>query len=147
MGHWMRVRNRSMEPTLSHNDIIFAKKWESDDTLIRDAIVVLRLSDKFGGLSVKRVVALPGDHVNVESGTVRINGQPLGDKYLSGLPKTRGLERLDCIVPVSHIFVLGDYRNYHHTIDSRKYGPIAFSKISGIVILRLWPFKIWRKHR
>jgi len=147
MGHWMRVRNRSMEPTLSHNDIIFAKKWEPDDTLIRDAIVVLRLSDKFGGLSVKRVVALPGDHVNVESGTVRINGQPLGDKYLSGLPKTRGLERLDCIVPVSHIFVLGDYRNYQHTIDSRKYGPIALSKIAGIVILRLWPFKIWRNHR
>ena len=82
MGHWMRVRNRSMEPTLSPNDIIFAKKWTADDTLIRDEIVVLRLSDKFGGLSVKRVVALPGDHVNVESGTVRINGQPLGDKYL-----------------------------------------------------------------
>ena len=147
MGYWMRVRNRSMEPTLSHNDIIFAKKWESNDTLIRDDIVVLRLSDEFGGLSVKRVVALPGDHVNVESGTMRINGQRLDGKYISGLPKTRGLERLDCIVPVSHIFVLGDYRNYQHTIDSRKYGPIALSEITGIVILRLWPFKIWRNHR
>ena len=136
-----------MEPTLSHNDIIFAKKWESNDTLIRDDIVVLRLSDEFGGLSVKRVVALPGDHVNVESGTMRINGQRLDSKYISGLPKTRGLERLDCIVPVSHIFVLGDYRNYQHTIDSRKYGPIALSEITGIVILRLWPFKIWRNHR
>ena len=136
-----------MEPTLSHDDIIYARNWAPSSILTRDEIVVLRLSEEFGGLSVKRVVALPGDHVNVESGTVRINGQPLGDKYLSGLPKTRGLERLDCIIPVSHIFVLGDYRNYQHTIDSRKYGPIALSKIKGIVILRLWPFKIWRNHR
>ena len=65
MGYWMRVRNRSMEPTLSHNDIIFAKKRTADDTLIRDEIVVLRLSDKFGGLSVKRVVALPGYRLKV----------------------------------------------------------------------------------
>ncbi len=143
----MRVRNRSMEPTLCNNDVIYVKKWEPGGILVRDEIVVLRPSDEFGGLSVKRVVALPGDHVNVESGTVRINGQLLGDKYLSGLPKTRGLERLDFIVPENHTFVLGDYRNYHHTIDSRKYGSIAFSKITGIVILRLWPFKIWRNRR
>lgn len=136
-----------MEPTLSHDDIIYARNWAPSSILTRDEIVVLRLSDEFGGLSVKRVVALPGDHVNVESGTVRVNGQPLDDNYLSGLPKTRGLEKLDCIVPVNHAFVLGDYRNYHHAIDSRKYGSIDFSKIMGIVILRLWPFKIWRKHR
>lgn len=89
---------------------------------------------------IKRVIGLPGDHVEIKDGGVYINGEKLEEDYLSSDVKTEsvnGGQYLDIIVPEKTVFVMGD--NRPDSIDSRKFGCIPYEKIEGKIVLRFWP--------
>lgn len=89
---------------------------------------------------IKRVIGLPGDHVEIKDGSVYINGGKLEEDYLSSDVKTEsvnGGQYLDIIVPEKTVFVMGD--NRPDSIDSRKFGCIPYEKIEGKIVLRFWP--------
>jgi signal peptidase I len=89
---------------------------------------------------IKRVIGLPGDHVEIKDGSVYINGEKLEENYLSSDVKTEsvnGGQYLDIIVPEKTVFVMGD--NRPDSIDSRKFGCIPYEKIEGKIVLRFWP--------
>lgn len=89
---------------------------------------------------IKRVIGLPGDHVEIKYGSVYINGEKLEEDYLSSDVKTEsvnGGQYLDIIVPEKTVFVMGD--NRPDSIDSRKFGCIPYEKIEGKIVLRFWP--------
>lgn len=89
---------------------------------------------------IKRVIGLPGDHVEIKDGSVYINGEKLEEDYLSSDVKTEsvnGGQYLDIIVPEKTVFVMGD--NRQDSIDSRKFGCIPYEKIEGKIVLRFWP--------
>ena len=89
---------------------------------------------------IKRVIGLPGDHVEIKDGSVYINGEKLEENYLSNDVKTEsvnGGQYLDIIVPEKTVFVMGD--NRPDSIDSRKFGCIPYEKIEGKIVLRFWP--------
>lgn len=89
---------------------------------------------------IKRVIGLPGDHVEIKDGSVYINGEKLEEDYLSSDVKTEsvnGGQYLDIIVPEKTVFVMGD--NRPDSIDSRKFGCIPYEKIEGKIVLRFWP--------
>jgi inner membrane protease subunit 2 len=69
-------------------------------------------------LSIKRVIALPGDKV--------ITKAPYP------YPTT--------VIPLNHIWVEGDNQDGRKTLDSNHYGPISMSLITGRVthVLRPW---------
>ena len=94
---------------------------------------------------IKRVIALPGEHVAIKNGKVYINDEELKEDYLEEDVKTdikayTGKEYafIDLIVPENTVFVLGDNRD--KSTDSRAFGCIPVNKIEGKVILRFWPF-------
>ena len=90
-------------------------------------------------LSVKRIIGLRNELLEIDSGQVYIDGAPLSEPYIDNLPKSRGLEHLTCKIPDGHFFLLSDFRNSHHVVDSRKLGPISISKITDVARLRIWP--------
>lgn len=94
---------------------------------------------------IKRVIALPGEHVQIKDGKVYINGEELKEEYLADDVVTDSAEGqfVDLTVPEGTVFVMGDNRS--HSADSRRFGCIPYEKIEGKVVLRFWPLSAFGK--
>ena len=94
---------------------------------------------------IKRVIALPGEHVKIENGYVYINGEKLEENYLQEGVITDDLQGVfsDITVPEGYVFCLGDNRS--KSTDCRRFGCIPIDKIEGKVVLRFWPFDVFGK--
>lgn len=88
---------------------------------------------------IKRVIGLPGEHVQIKDGGVYINGEKLQEDYLQDYVVTTDLEGLyiDLVVPENTVYVLGDNRG--ESTDSRRFGCIPLEKIESKAVLRFWP--------
>ena len=88
---------------------------------------------------IKRVIALPGEHLEIKDGSVYINGKKLNEEYLSDSVVTESMSEnlYDIIIPENCVFVMGDNRS--GSSDSRIFGCIPFDKIEGKVVFRFWP--------
>lgn len=90
---------------------------------------------------IKRVIALPGEHVVIKDGKVFINNEELDEKYLQEDIKTEINQNTgfdDFIVPQNCVFAMGD--NRAGSIDCRDFGCIPLEKIEGTVCIRIFPF-------
>lgn len=88
---------------------------------------------------IKRVIALPGDTVEIRNGLVFVNGEPVEEEYLSA---ERSLADLDPeVIPAGHVFVLGDNRT--RSQDSRIFGPVPLDEVVGKAFVRVWPPGRW----
>ena len=94
---------------------------------------------------IKRVIALPGEHVEIKDGKVYINSKELEERYLQPgiVTDILGVGFSDFIVPDNCIFAMGDNRN--HSTDCRSFGCIPLEKIESTVALRIWPLDKWGK--
>ncbi len=89
---------------------------------------------------IKRVIGLPGDHIEIKDNHVFINGTLYIEDYIPSSVKTNmnaGGVCDDVIVPDDCVYVLGDNRTA--SIDSRKFGCVPVGKIEGKVVGRWWP--------
>jgi len=148
------VNGISMQPTLYTGNVLvvwklpqtWAKITRSQYMPKRSNVVIVEDTNNSGELFVKRVIGLPGDHINITSGVVTI----YSNKYPSGFnpdsaPYGKNLIPTEGIfsgqVGVSQIFVMGDNRAAGASIDSRSsLGNIPSGNIVGQVILRIYPF-------
>ena len=93
---------------------------------------------------IKRVIALPGEHVEIKDGRVYINGEVLQEDYLQpGIVTDVTVGFDDFIVPENYVFAMGDNRN--HSTDCREFGCIPLEKIESKVWIRIWPLNLWGK--
>ncbi len=94
---------------------------------------------------IKRVIALPGEHVEIKDGKVYINGEQLEENYLQPGVETDvvGVGFSDFTVPENCVFAMGDNRN--HSTDCRAFGCIPLEKIESTVSIRIWPLNKWGK--
>ena len=88
---------------------------------------------------IKRVIGLPGEHVEIKDNKVYINGTELEENYLSENVVTESTDGAftDLVVPEGTVFVMGDNRGA--SSDSRRFGCIPYDKIESKVCLRFWP--------
>jgi len=86
---------------------------------------------------IKRVIGLPGEHVEIKNGKVYINGKELKEDYLQPDTVTESTIFNDFIVPEGYLFCMGD--NRQKSTDCRKFGCVPFDKLEGIVTCRFWP--------
>ena len=112
-------------------------KYENEPTNWWDSFVyhVLEIGkDSY----IKRVIAIPEDHVELKDGEVYLNGEKLDEPYLSDDVITNSAGALkDFIVPENCVFAMGDNREYSK--DCRAFGCIPLDKIESTVVLRFWP--------
>jgi signal peptidase I len=154
------IPSGSMEPTLNGTP----NQWEADKIIVdklryrftqpqRGDIVVFSPTEtlrqeQYNDAFIKRIVALPGETVELRDGKVYINNQPLDEiSYLQSPQRTEidvctsgsqppFLAQTQTIPPDSYL-VLGDNRNSSY--DSRCWGVVPRQNIIGRAIVRFWP--------
>jgi len=92
---------------------------------------------------IKRVIALPGEYLEIKEGNVYINGEKLQEDYLTkgvitDMLQANNEEIFAITIPENCVFAMGDNRT--GSTDCRSFGCIPLEKIEGKVSLRFWPF-------
>ncbi len=134
----VQVEGSSMMPTLETKERLVVTKLFYQPKA-KDIVVVK--SHALGKFIIKRVIAVPGDEIDLraETGDVLVNGDVLDEPYI--LEKMRSIGTLydyPITVPENYVFVMGDNRN--NSQDSRNLGLIPFEDVVGRASLRVTPF-------
>jgi signal peptidase I len=134
-----RVIGSSMEPTLLEGQFLVINKLEyrfhGPD---RGDIVVFRDPNNPGRNLIKRAIGLPGEVVEIRSGTVVVDGRALEESYL---PRLGTYSRPPSELGPQAYFVLGDNRN--NSSDSHNWGPVPASRLVGQAWFCYWPVQHW----
>lgn len=107
--------------------------------------------------NISRIIALPGESVEINKGQIYINNRKLEtfygavtkygfteEEYIAYMQEenpdyelsdkdtvfNRSMEKLE--VPTQHVFVIGD--NWSRSVDSRHFGPLPLERVEGEVI-------------
>jgi len=133
-----RVQGTSMEPQLRDGERIVVNKFIYRFQKIERGDVVVFWYPRDPSVSfIKRVVALPGDLVEIRAGQLLVNGLPVQESYLPA-----GFRDADSYPPTEvrkgYYFVLGDHRRSSN--DSRTWGEVPEKYIYGRAVFRFWPF-------
>lgn len=143
VGQFTLVRGNSMLPTLKNNDVLIIEKLTQRFGHIKPGdIIVVKIPDILGNgktYAVKRVIAVEGQSVEIKNGKVFVDGKELQEPYTTGDETFATGEFSNMVVPENCIYVLGDNRLPGASKDSRTFGPIDISKITGRVIFRIFP--------
>lgn len=124
------VVSDSMSPTLPVGSTVLVDRLSLDWTGVRAQDLVMINSVE--GPTVKRVVGVSGDRVEILDAVLHINGTPVDEPYVDSVTLD-GVYFGPVEVPRGHVFVLGD--NRFDSIDSRSLGPIREERIEGRVIV------------
>lgn len=127
----IRVVGPSMNPTLASGDIMILNKVAK---INRFDIVVIK-SSKSPEILIKRVIALPGETIEIKNNVIYVNEKELKEKFGSG--KTSDVPLMK--VPDGEYFVLGDNRPI--SADSRLFGTFSKKEIKGTTKFTIFPFK------
>ena len=140
------IPSGSMEDTIMPGDMVFSEKISyymraperGDNVTFADPEVA-------GRTLIKRVIATEGQTVDLVDGKVVVSGVPLDEPYTLGkesLPLTRTAADADIsypyTVPEGHVWVMGDNRTASQ--DSRYFGSVPVSSITGRAAVIYWPF-------
>jgi signal peptidase I len=133
----VRVEGTSMLPRLEDQDRLFINKFVYKFTSIeRGDVVVFHYPRDPEKSYIKRVIALPGDRLRIDHGTVWLNGRPLRESYVpEEFHDNRTMAEM--VVPEDAFFMMGDHRSI--SSDSREFGPVERSLIYGKAVFVYWP--------
>lgn len=137
------VKGASMEPTFNDGDYVLI-----DEITFRfrepqrGEVIVFRSPQVHSQFYIKRVIGLPGEQVQIKNSRVTIfNAQnPKGfvlDESFYLDPDVLTIGNLKEKVGSNEFFVLGD--NRLHSSDSRLWGAVNKTLVTGRVLLRAWP--------
>lgn len=130
----LQTYGNSMSPTIGDGNIVIATKTGDFKT---SDIVAFYYNNK---ILVKRVIAGPGDWVNItDDGTVYVNDVELDEPYITNKALGDCNTEFPYQVPESRYFVMGDSRSI--SVDSRNtmIGCVADEQIIGKVVFCVWP--------
>jgi signal peptidase I len=143
----VKVEGTSMMPALSDQERIFINKFTyrfGIGSIERGAMVVFWFPLDPSKSYIKRVIGLPGDRVEIDRGTVIVNGKPLVEDYVPEQYRDQQSRPLERIEP-DHYYVLGDHRSSSN--DSRAWGTVQRKNIYGKAVFVYWPLdKMGRVH-
>jgi signal peptidase I len=130
-----RVLGTCMDPNIRTGERLLGDKmfYRVHPPARGDIIVFTYPADKTQTY-VKRVIGLPGEIVEIRSGSVFINGKRLSESYLIHTPHG---DFHRSVVQPGNLFVMGDYRDCSN--DSRYWGQLPVSDIQAKAWLRYWP--------
>lgn len=138
------VPSTSMVPSIVPGDRLFVEKLSHRFAGLNRGDVVVFKPPAETGLKddlIKRLIALPGDTVEVKNGKLYLNDVAQDEPYLNGAIEYKMAKQ---IVPPDSIFVMGDNRN--QSLDSHIWGVAQIASIKGKAWVTYWPLnriKVW----
>lgn len=130
------VDGNSMLPGLQDNNIIILNKldYKLNDINRFDVVIVNYNGEKL----VKRIIGLPGEHVEYKDNNLYVNGFIISEDFNHETTHDFKLESIGYLsIPGDKYFVVGDNRN--NSTDSRVLGLIDRNDILGSVSFRIFP--------
>lgn len=137
------VVGESMYPTLHDKDRLIASRLYTE--LNSGDIVVITKPNTRNEPLIKRVIATGGQTIDIDSatGSVYVDGERIFEPYImEGItPGTTFEMQFPQVVPMGHVFVMGDNRNNSWDSRSAAVGMVDERWVSGKVIYRIWPYE------
>ena len=149
------VDGSSMDPTFVDGDLLIVNKlayqsfnlswlpgtdnaaWRPFGEPEPGDVVVFRFPQNQNRDFIKRVIAVPGQSVEVREGVVHIDGVAMAEPYIA--TNAGGYDFGPEFVPEGYLFVLGD--NRENSYDSHSWGLLERDLLIGRAELRYWPFE------
>jgi len=135
----VKVEGTSMMPALEDQERIFINKFTyrlGRGNIERGDMVVFWFPLDMSKSYIKRVIGLPGDVVEIDHGTVIVNGKPLFEDYVPA--EYRDYQSSPPLrIPPDKYYVLGDHRSSSN--DSRSWGLVPRQSIYGKAVFVYWP--------
>lgn len=157
VAHNYVVEGGSMLPTFHQSDLVIVNRlayrefdlswipgvdesgWQPFGTPAPGDVVVFEYSgDPNERDFIKRVIAVPGQVVQVDNGVVMVDGMALDEPYIAEAPN---YSYPPTVVTPGSLFVLGDNRN--NSLDSHVFGLVDASTVIGRADFRYWPADRW----
>ena len=143
-----RIPTGSMIPTfLIHDHILVTKSgfwgeaWKPGDILV---FRFPKKSAKGNQDFVKRMIAGPGDVVELKNDVLYYNSRPVEMEPYRYLDPgvIRKADFGPFTIPQNHVFMMGD--NRHNSYDSRSWGPLPMRYLKGRSLFLYFPPHRWR---
>jgi len=136
-----KIKTSYMEPYLSPGTTVYINQLFSVEDLQRGDLVLLTHPDS-GLYMIRRVIALPGDTLEIRNRIVFLNGQKFGHSSESKIQNLWNLNSpvhytnfsdndnvKSVTVKENQLFVLADNRRI--ALDSRHFGPLSYDFFKG----------------
>jgi signal peptidase I len=144
-----QVNGQSMVPNFENGDYVLTDKIsyrlgspQRGDVIVFHAPDAANCAKGTGCDFIKRILAMPGESVEVRNGVIFVNNKALPEPYLpAGLQTNVGqyTDNGPITLGADQYFAVGD--NRPHSSDSRSWGPIHRSDIVGKAFFRYWPLE------
>jgi signal peptidase I len=133
----VRVEGTSMLPRLEDHDRLFINKFVYHiESIQRGDVVVFHYPRDPEKSYIKRVIALPGDRIWIDRGSVWLNGVALHETYVPERYRdSRSMAEM--VIPDDTYFMMGDHRSI--SSDSREFGPVERDLVYGKAVFVYWP--------
>ncbi len=138
------VRQTSMVPTFAEGDYVCVSRqsYRLFGEVEHGDVVVFHTTmkdenDEDKNL-IKRIIAIPGDTIEIREGYVYLNGEKIDEPYVAEQGISGDMDAL--VVPEGKFFAMGDNREVSQDSRDPALGCIDEDEIVGKVVIRLFPF-------
>ncbi len=138
------IPSESMEDTIMTGDRVLSERISYLGTSpAQGDIVTFTDVEDSSRVLIKRVIAVAGQQVDLKDGSVYVDGSKLDESYTDdkqSLPLASGHDiSYPYTVPEGYIWVMGDNRT--NSSDSRYFGAVPVSNVTGHAFFRYWPLE------
>lgn len=135
VGRVSIVQGGSMEPSIVTGERILVNLLVYDFySPTRGEVVVFRYPKDQTKDYIKRVIALPGEEIEIRDGRTLVNGRRLAEPYVTHWDLS---DRDPVKLGAGELFVMGD--NRANSEDSRRWGPLPVQLVRGKASVVFWP--------
>lgn len=137
------ITGRSMERSLQDGDNVLVEKlfFRLSDPERFDIVMFYPFGVEEEDYYVKRVIALPGETIQIIGDDIYIDGELLEENYGKQAITYQGIAEEPITLGSDEYFLMGDNRKVSFDSRYEEIGPVKRELIAGKALVRIWPFE------
>lgn len=141
------VDGSSMESSLYDGQQVLIEKVSRyfDGPERFDVVVFTKNHGTYNKTYIKRVIALPGETIQIIENRIFVNGAELKEDFGKDPMDSAGIASEPILLGAGEYFVLGDNRLVSLDSRDRSVGTVSIDELDGVVIFRVAPFSAFGK--